>query len=284
MSANLPLGIFDSGVGGLSVAQAIAELMPEESMVYIADSGFAPYGEKSPQWIARRALQLAQYLAAQPVKALVIACNTATAYGADVIRQHLQIPVIAMEPGVKPAVAASRTGHVAILATQGTLQSPRYLALKQRYGQNHQLIEVACTGWVQLVESGDWYSQAAKDLVNQRLQHPLMKQVDQVVLGCTHYPFLTPLIHPALGEDVTIINTGIAVARQLQQELVRHKIALKSTRPGESLAENVEFSGSFTLLTTGDLSQLIPLMDKLWPQKRLNQAAFLSLDPEDLET
>ncbi len=213
------IGVMDSGVGGLSVLAHCQALLPGTAFLYVADSQYAPYGPKPEPLIQTRCLQIADYLIAQGVSAIVVACNTATAVAINTMRATYDVPIIGMEPAVKPAVAATQNQKIGILATTGTLQSARFAALLADYGQHVTVKTQACEGLVECVERGALDSPDTVALL-QRYCAPLMAEgVDTIVLGCTHYPFLKSAIQAIVGESVTLIETGAAVARQLQRQL-----------------------------------------------------------------
>ncbi|MCB5191409.1 glutamate racemase [Methylobacillus arboreus] len=218
-SASAAIGVFDSGVGGLSVLRHIRGLLPHENLLYFADSRHAPYGAKSQAYIIDRSREITHFLLAQGAKAIVVACNTATAAAIHALRQEFHIPIIGMEPAVKPAAAATRSGVVGVLATTGTLQSAQFAALLENYGKNIKVETQACVGLVECIERGDLSAGATRALVAQYVI-PLMEAgADTIVLGCTHYPFVKPLIAEIAGEEVVLIDTGSAVARQLRHRL-----------------------------------------------------------------
>lgn len=212
-----PIGVFDSGVGGISVLKHIHTLLPNEDLIYVADSKFAPYGNKTQEFIQERALWIADFLIARGAKALVVACNTATAAAVDLLRQTYYLPIIAMEPAVKPAAAASKTGVIGVLATSGTLKSAQFAALLEHYGQQVEVVTQACHGLVECVERGELDSQATQDLLASYVQPLMHAGADAIVLGCTHYPFLKPLIEKLVGNRSVLIDTGAAVAKELKR-------------------------------------------------------------------
>jgi glutamate racemase len=215
-----PIGVFDSGVGGLSVLGEINCLLPDESLLYVADCGNIPYGEKSPAFIRQRCLQVAEFFRGQGAKALVLACNTATvAAVADLRERYPTWPIVGMEPAVKPAAAATRSGVVGVLATTGTLQSAKFAALLDRFANDVQVITQPCPGLVELIEAGDLHSPALRELLRGYVEPLLAAGSDTLILGCTHYPFLKPLLHEMVPASVILIDTGAAVARQLQRLL-----------------------------------------------------------------
>lgn len=215
-----PIGVFDSGVGGISVLKHIRALMPHENLIYVADSKYAPYGNQTPEFIQQRSFYLAEFLLGKGVKALVVACNTATAAAAASLREHYpDLLIIGMEPAVKPAVAATKSGVVGVLATSGTLKSAQFSALLEHYGQGVQVVTQACIGLVECVEKGELASASTEALLKQYVQPLLEANADTIVLGCTHYPFVRPLIERLVGAGVVLVDTGAAVAKHLKNRL-----------------------------------------------------------------
>jgi glutamate racemase len=234
MANNAPVGVFDSGVGGLSVLGEIRSLLPHESLLYVADSGHVPYGEKSPEFIRERCRLIAEFLLARGAKALVLACNTATVAGVAELRElYPALPIIGMEPAVKPAAAATRSGVVGVLATTGTLKSAKFAALLDRFASDVRVITQPCPGLVEQIEAGELNSSATRTLL-QGLVTPLLAEgCDTLILGCTHYPFIRPLLRELVPESVSLIDTGAAVARQLQRRLSEHGLlASRAVQPG----------------------------------------------------
>lgn len=214
-----PIGVFDSGVGGVSVLKHIRELLPDEDLLYCADSNNAPYGNKSAEFIRERSLFLTDFLIGQGAKAVVVACNTATAAAIEQLRANFSIPIIGMEPAVKPAAAATRTGVIGVLATSGTLKSAQFAALLESYGKNVKVVTQACHGLVECVERGELDAESTNSLIAQYIKPLLEADADTIVLGCTHYPFVRSQIEAQLGTGITLIDTGEAVARQVQRRL-----------------------------------------------------------------
>jgi glutamate racemase len=213
------IGVFDSGVGGLSVLRHIREVLPDARLIYVADSGHVPYGNKSPEYITRRSLVITQFLLDQGAEAIVIACNTATAAAATILRSRFGLPIVAMEPAIKPAVAATKNGIVGVLATTGTLESARFAALLDRHAGNVEIVVQGCPGLVEQIERGDLSGPQTLTLVK-RYTIPLLERgADTLILGCTHYPFLVSLLHEVAGKDVVLVDTGAAVARELQRRV-----------------------------------------------------------------
>lgn len=263
MTRQAPVGVFDSGVGGLSVLHHIREELPREDLLYVADSAHAPYGVKTPEQIQERALLLTEFLVEQGAKALVIACNTATAAAAALLRERFDIPIVGMEPAVKPAVAATRSGVVGVLATSGTLQSARFAALLESYGQGVRVVTQAAHGLVECVERGELDSRSTRELLWKYLEPLLGEGADTLVLGCTHYPFLREPIVSLVGDQVAIIDTGSAVARQLRRRLESEEL----------LTENGHL-GNERFWTTGDVAPGRPIIKRLWGRLEGDLIAF----------
>ena len=230
-----PVGVFDSGVGGLSVLAEINRLLPNESLLYVADCGHIPYGEKSPEFIRQRCRQVAEFFQEQGAKAMVLACNTATvAAVADLRECYPQWPLVGMEPAVKPAAAATRSGVVGVLATTGTLKSAKFAALLDRFASDVRVITRPCPGLVELIEAGDLDSPVLRQLLQGYVEPLLAAGCDTLILGCTHYPFLKPLLAEMVPPAVAIIDTGAAVARQLQRLLgERDLLAVGPAQPAQ---------------------------------------------------
>lgn len=247
------VGVFDSGVGGLSVLGEIERLLPDESLLYVADTGHMPYGEKSPEFIRERCVQVAQFFREQGAKALVLACNTATvAAVADLRQRYPDWPIVGMEPAVKPAAAATRSGIVGVLATTGTLRSAKFVALLDRFANEVHVITQPCPGLVELIETGDLYSPELRLLLQGYVQPLLAAGCDTLILGCTHYPFLKPLLATLVPADVVLVDTGAAVARQLQRLLSGGALLAKGP------ARPVQF------WTSGSVDIFRNVLPKLW--------------------
>ncbi len=253
------IGVFDSGVGGLSVLHHIRRLLPHEQLIYIADSGHVPYGDKSAAFIEQRALALTRFLVEQGADAVVVACNTATAAAITTLRKHYTLPIIGMEPAVKPAVAATHSGVVGVLATTGTLESARFAALLERYAGEVEIVTQGCPGLVEQVERGDLLGPQTRSLIERYTMPLLARGADTLILGCTHYPFLAPLIGEVVGVNITLVDTGEAVARQLQRRI---QIELPRRTSG---------TASEQFFTSGDAEQATRSMSLLWGEDVLTQ-------------
>ena len=225
-----PIGVFDSGVGGLSVLRAARAELPQENFIYFADSAFAPYGDKSDDYVIKRSESIGAWFVAQGAKAIVVACNTATAIAVQTLRAKVDVPIVGVEPGLKPALTMTRTGKIGVLATAATLASRRYgnlLARVQRDAPAVEFIEQVGAGWVELVERGELTSPHTQRTIANVVEPLVALGCDTLVLGCTHYPFLAPAIQIA-APNATIIDTAPAIAR----ELARRIAAQPSITPG----------------------------------------------------
>lgn len=237
-SRNAPVGVFDSGIGGLSVVQHLREQLPDENFLYVADSGFAPYGERSNEELIARSIGITDFFLQQGIKAVVIACNTATAAAVAALRQRYpDLLIIGMEPGIKPAAARSESKIVGILATRSTLQSEKFIRLSQQLSveTQTQFIPQACVGLVNEIEKGDLNSPEIFVLLRKYIPHLLAQGVDTLVLGCTHYPFVVTQIQSVIRDyfdqseskierKIHIVDTGEAIARRLKNLLQQHDL------------------------------------------------------------
>jgi len=221
-SKNYPIGIFDSGVGGLSILQAIHQYLPNENLIYVADTEHSPYGNKSQETIKSRTLKIADFLNANHVKAIVVACNTATAAAVSPLRDKYDFPIIGVEPALKPASETTINGRVGVIATQSTLDSQKYQTLKENYGKNIKIIEKASPLFVELVENGVVCNTLQIDAIQKELTPFKEADIDCLVLGCTHYPFLIESIESVLGKQVKIFESGLPVAKEVKRQLNSH--------------------------------------------------------------
>lgn len=218
------IGIFDSGVGGLSVFREIRKVLPEEKYVYFSDSAHCPYGEKSKGYIIERARSITRFLLDKGADIIVVACNTATAAAIAELRKEFPIRFIGMEPAVKPAVMSTKTGTVGVLATAGTLKADKYLNTREKWAEGVRIAEHVGQGFVELVENGCTSGNEAEDIVRASLKPLLDEGADRIVLGCTHYPFLSDTISKVASElvperTVEIIDPAPAVARHLYETM-----------------------------------------------------------------
>lgn len=242
MCVNLAcIGVFDSGVGGLTVAAALRQALPSVDLHYVADSAHAPYGERDAEFIQARSLTIAGHLRDKGARLLVMACNTATAHAAQVVRERFpDLPVVGIEPGVKPAVLASRNGRVGVLATTATVHSARFKRLLETHAAGAQVLAVACTGLVAAIEAGELDSPTVRELVERYSQQLRDAGVDTALLACTHYPLLMPLWQAALP-GVSLLRIEPAVALQAKRLWAwgdgAAKLTLESTGDPELLRQ-----------------------------------------------
>ncbi|NUS47901.1 MAG: glutamate racemase [Gemmatimonadaceae bacterium] len=243
-----PIGIFDSGLGGLTVAHAIMRQLPAESLVYFGDTARVPYGPKSPDTVRRYSHEIAAYLLEQGVKAIVVACNTATAHALPMLERELDVPVIGVvEPGARAAVRASRSGRIGVIATAGTIKSGAYVRAIHAEAPDARVTARACPLFVPLVEEG-WINHDATWSVAQEYLGPFVHdEVDTLVLGCTHYPLLKPLIGEIIGRDVRLIDSAEETALDAQRMLAEHSLAATS---GE---------GTYRFVASDDQQQFLAL-------------------------
>ena len=225
------IGIFDSGVGGLSVYREIRKILPQERYIYYSDNAHCPYGEKSKEYIIDRAREITDFMISEGADVIVVACNTATAAAIRTLREEYQIPFIGMEPAIKPAAAITKTGVVGVLATAGTLKADKYKDTRGRYADDVKVVEHIGQGFVELVEKGITIGPAAEDVVMESLEPMLDEGADTIVLGCTHYPFLSETISKVAkrlspNRDIRLIDPAPAVARHLH-EIMKEKAIIK---------------------------------------------------------
>lgn len=257
MSNSAPIGIFDSGLGGLSVVRAITQLMPDETLLYVADTAHCPYGLRSADYLRERAMHITAWLQEQGAKAIVVACNTATVATIATLRANFSLPIIGIEPAIRPAAANTRSGVIGVLATATTLGSAHLAALIARHTDYHEVVTSACPGWVEAVEACALDTPATAALVRNSVQPLLDAGADTLVLGCTHYPFLRAQIEAVAGPGVHILETGLPVARQLQRQLqTHHLLATANPEPGHRF------------LSTADPAQQREFVRQYWPGVR----------------
>ncbi|MDT8998542.1 glutamate racemase [Paucibacter sp. APW11] len=237
------IGVFDSGVGGLTVLRALRARLPDVALRYVADSAHAPYGPRSSEFIAQRSLAIAEFLIDEGAALLVVACNTATAHAVNALRERWPLlPVVGIEPGIKPAVAASRNGKVGVMATTATLASARYQELLRAHAQGCQIISQACPGLVDLIETGQLDQPAIREKIQQCCAPLREAGVDTVLLGCTHYPFVQQQIQAELGAAVSLLNIEDAVARQAQKRWQEAGLASTPIAPSTAMTQPLIYS------------------------------------------
>ncbi len=266
------IGIFDSGEGGLSILREITRLLPDDKYIYFSDNAHCPYGEKSPEYIQARARVITETLLREGADIIVVACNTATAAAISVLRaeysdaaseevrsrvlaltsgRHDHVRFIGMEPAVKPAALGTRTGVVGVLATAGTLKGSKYLKTKGSVDDNVNVVEHVGTGFVELVESGKLSGPETEAVVSASLEPLLKANADIIVLGCTHYPFLLPVLQKVAGPGIRFIDPAPAVARQLVHVMTEEHLPVGNPARDSSCA-----TPDVTLLSSGDSGPL----------------------------
>lgn len=234
VGARVRIGVFDSGLGGLSVLKALRQHLPLADLLYVADSGFAPYGERDDEFIVQRSLIVSRFLLTQGAQAVVVACNTATAAAVHSLRaQWPHLPIVGVEPGVKPAVAASVNKRVGVLATPATLGSAKFKRLMDEHGRGATLFLQPCPGLAREIEKGLLDTPTLRTLVQSFSEPLIAAEADTVVLGCTHYPFVAPLFQAALGPQVQILDTANAVARHTARLVARLPALPADQAPGD---------------------------------------------------
>jgi glutamate racemase len=255
-----PLGVFDSGIGGLSVLRELRALLPHENIVYVADSAYVPYGTKPPALIRDRSMAIARFLVETwHARAVVVACNTATTHAVDLLRRNFtSVPFVGMEPAIKPAAAATRSRVVGVLATDATLDGERFASLMKRHAVGIEVLTESCPGLVEQVEAGDLSGPRTIDLLRTFTAPLLARGADTIVLGCTHYAFLRDTLQCLVGPSVTLIDTAGAVARQTERVL--------GDAPDRGTTGT---AGRVVFFTSGDPSVVRQSLERLWKELRV---------------
>jgi glutamate racemase len=248
------IGVFDSGLGGLSVMKAVRELLPKENLHYFGDCFYAPYGDRSSSFIEERSQKITDYFLRHRAKAIVVACNTATAVAIPALRKKCPVPIIGIEPAIKPAVQSTRSGAVGVMATTRTLESDRFASLLKRFSRDDvRIVCVACKGLADAVEQGAFDTPETLRLLSDYLRPMQEAGCDRIVLGCTHYPFLTQSIRRTLQNDsIELIDPSKAVARQLKRKLE------------ESASLSTEGAGRNFFVISGPADQHVRPLSMLW--------------------
>ncbi|MEL4308961.1 glutamate racemase [Joostella sp. CR20] len=256
------IGMFDSGVGGTSIWREIHALLPSENTIYLADSKYAPYGEKTQKEILELSIKNTEYLLSRNCKIIVVACNTATTNAIDYLRENYNIPFIGIEPAIKPAALNSKTGVVGVLATRGTLASSLFSKTTALYAKDRLVLEQFGDGLVPLIEAGEIESDEMEVLLTKYLQPMIDKNIDYLVLGCTHYPYLIPQLKKILPPSVTIIDSGVAVAKQTKNVLAAHQLLNTSNTTGTlEFYTNKNVAVLQSLLALNEKSAVISALD-----------------------
>lgn len=256
MPSDKPIAVIDSGAGGLSVLKKIQEILPNEELIYLADSYFAPYGPRSERVIKNRCFENMGFVELQHAKALVIACNTATAAGIKALRQEYEIPIVGMEPAIKPAADLTRTGVIGVLATEGTLDSEKFLDLESLYKDRVEIITKACHGLVDEIERMQPDQGEIIKLVTEYTEDFLKKNGDTLVLGCTHYALIADIIAEIVGPEVVVVDTGMAVAKELKRRLQT-----------DDLQSDSKQTGKISFFTSGNVEDQQVLLSRYWGEK-----------------
>ena len=269
--ADRPIGVFDSGFGGLSILRETRTLLPAEDILYFADTAHCPYGSRSREEIQRLSLGIASFLTGRGAKLIVVACNTASVAAVRLLRLSFPVPFVRVVPAVKPAAEKTRTGRVAVLATPAMFQGEMFEDLVRDFAANVEVVRQVCPGLVELVEAGKTEGPEVETLLREYLRPAQEAGVDTVVLGCTHYPFLRPVVESIVGPGVQVIDTGAAVARQVSRVLDEH-----------GLRRHTRGSGRCTFYTSSsDLKRLRPIFarlsgepaDRVWYADPIGEAA-----------
>ena len=256
MARQQPIGIFDSGLGGLSVGQAIRKLLPNEDLAYFADLKYSPYGPKSRQEITERSQYVVDFLTNQGCKLIVVACNTATVNTIATLRSKCPVPLVVVEPGVKPAASQSQRGVIGILATEQALKSDSYKQLKSNYSQEVRIEEKACPDFVALVEELNHEGEAAASTAERYIQPMLAVGCDQIVLGCTHFSFLKPAINKVIKDKAELVDTAEAVAKEVRRRLIKL-----------DMLKDYGSDGAVRFWTNGDSKNASRSITKLWQRR-----------------
>lgn len=262
MNQQKPIGIFDSGLGGLSIFRSINNILPKENLMYFADLEFSPYGTKSKKSIEERSEYIVNFLIKQNCKLIVVACNTATVNSISMLRSKYNIPIIGIEPAIKPAALESKSGIIGVIATEQTLNSDSFQQLTARYSNAVKIETKACPDFVNLVENLEHESEAATKTAERYIQPLLSAGCDQIVLGCTHFSFLSPAISKAVGNKADIIDTALPVAMEVKRKLHHFNIL-----------NNHNAIGDTKFWTSGYSNKTASSISRLWGQEiRVAQA------------
>lgn len=246
---NKPIGFFDSGIGGISVLRETIKLLPNENYIYYGDSKNAPYGVKTPEQIKNLSINVANILIDKGVKAIVVACNTATAAAIETLRtQFKDIPVIGIEPAIKPAVSVNSGGKVVVMATPMTLAQNKFKTLIKNYDENYDIFPMPCGGLMEFVERGELDTDELKSYLKEKFSELNINEIDSIVLGCTHYPFIKDALKEIVGQNIELLDGGIGTSKQL-----KHKLKEKN------LLNDSIYKGHIEILNSNDCENTIKL-------------------------
>jgi len=262
-----PIGVFDSGVGGLSVLRAIRARLPSEDLIYVADQAHVPYGPRPRDEVARFSEEITRYLLGRGAKLIVVACNTASAAALHGRRAIFpDVPFVGMEPAVKPAAERTQSGVVGVLATPATFQGELYASTVERFAQGVTVLQDTCSGLVEQIEKGALEAPETRRILEDALKPMLAQGMDRVVMGYTHYPFVIPVIQEIVGDRVEVVDPSPAIARQVERLLEQHDLR----NPGGK--------GKVWLVTTGEAAQLAGVLPSLWGEWEMVSSVRLSVN------
>ena len=254
---NSPIGIFDSGIGGITIFNSVKKLLPNEDIIYFSDNLNSPYGNKPIETIKKISFNNTQWLLDNGCKLIVVACNTATTNSISDLRNKFNIPFVGIEPAIKPAAMKTKTGKIGVLATKGTLSSDLFNTTSIDYASNIEILEKNGDGLVQLIENGIFEGIEIENLLHKHLDFMITKKIDHLVLGCTHYPFLIKVLSELLPGSIKIIDSGEAVAKQTKSLLINNKIENKSNQ------------GKYSFYYNGDSASLNKVLNHKFEIKRI---------------
>ena len=254
---NSPIGIFDSGIGGITIFNSIKKLLPKEDIIYFSDNLNSPYGNKPIETIKKISFNNTQWLLDNGCKLIVVACNTATTNSISDLRNKFNIPFVGIEPAIKPAAMKTKTGKIGVLATKGTLSSDLFNTTSIDYASNIEILEKNGDGLVELIENGIFEGIEIENLLHKHLDFMINKKIDHLVLGCTHYPFLIKVLSELLPSSIKIIDSGEAVAKQTKSLLINKKIENKSNQ------------GKYSFYYNGDSASLNKVLNHKFEIKRI---------------
>ncbi len=237
LAADNMIGIFDSGIGGLSVTADILKIMPFEEISYIADTKYIPYGTKATDELIERSLKISDFFIRQQCKAIVVACNTATSAAIEILRQTFDVPIVGIEPAVKPAAGKTKNGIIGVLATENTLSGGKLLALRERHAKDVEVIYRACPGLVEAIENGIDNEITIEKIITPHISFLKENRADTIVLGCTHYPLVKSLIERVSGKEIVVIDPSPAVATEVKRQLDLKNLLRSSGVPSHVFAQ-----------------------------------------------
>lgn len=255
MAKQDPIGVFDSGVGGLAVVQESRKLLPQEDILYYADQAHFPYGQRSPQEVTHLASDATRFLLDRGAKMVVVACNTASGVALDLLRAAFPVPFVGVEPAIRPASAQSHSRKVGVMATDATFHTQRFARLVTQYAEDVEVYTQECPNLVELVEAGDVESRQVRSLLHRYLDPLVAEGIDALALGCTHYSFLRQAIQEVVGPGVAVIDTALPVARQVERVLKASDLAREDGVPGR-----------VQLFTSGDEAAFLTVVRRLLPE------------------